>query len=160
MHRRAFLFAAAGLAGLPWTASAQPAGVRILHPWVRPTARGQNAAGYMTVSNLGRAPDALLRVECAAATRVSLHESRMAAGVMSMQPLARATVPAGGQLDFAPGGPHVMLEGLRAALVEGQRVPAVLVFQRAGRVRIEFRVQAAGPAMAPMDMGSMPGMSH
>jgi NAD(P)H-dependent flavin oxidoreductase YrpB (nitropropane dioxygenase family) len=51
-------------------------------------------------------------------------------------------------------------EGLRSALVEGQRVPATLVFQRAGRVRIEFRVQAAGPAMAPMDMGSMHGMSH
>ena len=161
MHRRAFLSAVAGLSILPGLALAQPASLRILHPWVRPTARGQNAAGYLTVSNPGRTPDVLLRVECAAATGVSLHQSRMTGGVMSMQPLAQATVPAGGQLDFAPGGLHIMLEGLRAALLEGQRVPAILVFQRAGRVPVTFLVQAAGPGAAmPMDMRSMPGMSH
>ena len=158
MHRRAFLLAAAALAVSAKEVLAQPAGISVMGAWVRPTARGQNAAGYLMVMNAGRSADTLLRVECAGAARSTLHESRMTGGVMSMRPLNEVAIPAGGHVTFAPGGLHIMLEGLRQTLAEGQSLAATLVFRNAGRVRVTFRVRS--PAAAPMDMGSMPGMSH
>lgn len=120
------------------------------HPWSRPAAAGMNAAGYLTVTNSGSKPDVLLKVETAAAEKVEIHQGSMAGGVMSMKALPNGMpIPAGGTATFAPKGNHLMIIRLKVAQKDGDKVPATLVFQRAGRVDVEFAVQATPPAPMP-----------
>jgi copper(I)-binding protein len=58
-----------------------------------------------------------------------------------MQPQTQFEVPAGGRLEMHPGGGHIMLLGLKQALLPGETVPLVLTFQRAGPLAIEAVVQ-------------------
>jgi len=120
------------------------------HPWSRPAAAGMNGAGYLTITNAGAKPDVLLKVETSAAEKVEIHQGSMANGVMSMKALPNGMpVPAGGTATFAPGGNHLMIVRLKQAQKVGDKVPATLVFQRAGRVDVEFAVQATPPAPMP-----------
>jgi copper(I)-binding protein len=160
MHRRTFLIAAAALGAAPQLARAHSFDAGSLHigrPWTRPTARGQNAAGYLSITNRGAAADALLAVQCSLATHVTLHASSMSGGVMSMRAVASVAIPAGGTASFAPGGLHIMFEGLRAPFTDGAMIPATLRFQRAGAVPVRFRVQVMAPAAGGHDML---GMAH
>lgn len=45
-----------------------------------------------------------------------------------------------------PGGPHLMLVGLKQPFLKGQHIPLVLRFERAGEVRIDLEVQSSGAA--------------
>jgi copper(I)-binding protein len=147
----------AGLAllGAPGLARAVTVGsLTIEGPWTRPTAAGQNAAGYLMITNAGQA-DALTRVECRLARRVTLHESRMTNGVMSMRAVTEIPVPARGHVMLSPGGLHIMLEQISRPFAPHGVVPGVLVFRRAGRVPVAFAVQTAAPGS-----GAMPGMHH
>ena len=159
MHRRTFLILAAALGAGPGLArghSFDVGALHIDHPWTRPTARGQNAAGYLSIQNRGRVADSLVGAQCALASRTTLHVSSMAGGIMSMRPVASVAVPAGGTVTFAPGGLHIMFEGLRAPFADGATIPATLRFQRAGVVPVRFRVQASAPAAGGHDMHGMP----
>jgi len=154
MKHLAALIAAVAIA-TPAVAHQYKAGdLTIGHPWSRPAAAGMNGAGYLTVMNVGAKPDVLLKVETTAAEKVEIHQGSMANGVMSMKALPDGMpVPAGGTATFAPGGNHLMMVRLKEALKDGDKVPATLVFQRAGRVDVEFVVQASPPApMAGMPM--------
>jgi len=118
----------------------------IEHPWSRatpPTAKV--GAGYLEISNAGDTPDRLVAVETAVAGRVELHLSTTVDGVMQMRPLPDGIeIPPRGTVTLAPGGLHIMFMELKAPLVEKQQVPAVLVFEQAGRVAVEFVVEAMG----------------
>ena len=121
--------------------------LKILHPWTRPAAQGGNAAGYLTIANAGPA-DVLLAVETPVA-RASLHRSSMQAGMSTMRDMASGlAAPARQTVVLAPGGDHIMLAGLTRPLLAGQKIPATLVFQRAGRVKIEISVEASTPSAA------------
>lgn len=113
------------------------------HPWSRTTVpTAIVGAGYMTVVNGGDEDDRLLAVESAVAGRVELHEMTSENGVMKMRPLADGiVVPAGGSVALAPGGLHVMFLELAGPFVEGERFPATLVFEKAGRLEVEFKVE-------------------
>lgn len=118
----------------------------IHHPWSRatpPTAKV--AGGYLEIVNAGAAPDRLVAVETDAAGRTELHLTTTVDGVMQMRPLPDGIeVPAVGSVTLAPGGLHVMFLELKAPFAEGQRIAAVLVFAEAGRVAVEFAVEAMG----------------
>jgi copper(I)-binding protein len=162
MHRRTFLAAAGGLFVLPSLALARDYTLGALHiagPWTRSAAAGQNAAGYLTIHNAGTHGDALTAVHCSLAAHVTLHASSMQAGVASMQTLAQIPIGPGATVALAPGGLHIMFEGLRAALAPGAMIAVTLTFQHAGTVPIRFAVQAP-PRRAAPPMAGMPGMSH
>lgn len=61
-------------------------------------------------------------------------------------------VPARGTLELRPGSFHVMFMGLKRQLRQGEHFPVTLRFQRAGRVTVQFAVQAVGAA-GPMEGG-------
>jgi copper(I)-binding protein len=113
------------------------------HPYAAATAAGaKTGAGYLSVTNAGAEADRLLAVE-ADFPRVELHTTEVdAAGVARMRPVEAVEVPPGATVTLAPQGTHVMFMGLEAQLVEGERVPAVLVFEKAGEVAVEFAVEA------------------
>lgn len=120
--------------------------LRIGHPWTRATApTAKVGAGYMTIANRGGAPDRLVSASTEAAGRVEIHEMRMDGGVMRMRELADGIpLPAGAEVALKPGGNHLMLMDLRAPLRQGASVPVVLVFERAGRVEVELKVEPPG----------------
>lgn len=102
----------------------------------------KTGAGYMTISNSGSRPDRLIAVITVAAARSDMHGSFAQGTIVQMRAQAGGVpIPAGGRVQFAPGGLHVMFIGLRAAVPVGTKVPAKLVFARAGRVDVVFTAQ-------------------
>ena len=118
--------------------------MEIVHPAIpAPPAGAKSAAGYLEIVNAGSVADRLLGVETAIAKQAMLHTTDHGAdGVARMIHLDAIDIPAGGTVLLEPGGLHIMLMGLTGPLTEGDMIPATLVFERAGRVAIEFSVDA------------------
>ncbi len=133
----------------------------VAHPWSRvtpPTAKV--GAGYLVITNAGDDDDRLLAVESDVAGRAELHEMRDVDGVMKMRPLPDGILlPAGESVALAPGGLHVMFVDLAAPLVEGERFPATLLFEKAGRLAVEFKVEPLDYAPAGEHQHSQGGGS-
>jgi copper(I)-binding protein len=146
------LLALAAAATVAACAPAKPAsytveGVAVAEPFSRPAPQGGNGAGFFTVTNNNTGPDTLLRVESPVALRVELHETSTEGGVMRMRELEGGLkMKAGETVVFKPGGKHVMFLGLTRPLAVGDRIPATLVFEKAGRAPIELTVQARDSA--------------
>ena len=119
--------------------------LKIGHPWTRATpAAGGVGGGYLVIRNTGSQPDRLLRAESTAAANVELHTMSMEGGVMRMRPVQDIPIPPGGEVKLEPGGLHVMFLNTRERFVQGEKIKATLVFERAGSVDVEFTVDAAG----------------
>lgn len=120
--------------------------LQIIHANIpEPATAAKSAAGYMVIANDGAEPDALIGIETPVAQKAMLHESATdAQGVATMTHIDRLPIPAGDAAVLEPGGFHIMLMGLTAPLTEGQMVPATLVFEKAGRVQIEFMIDPPG----------------
>jgi copper(I)-binding protein len=101
---------------------------------------------YLTVVNSGPRSDRLVRVETPAAQAAETHESVAGAdGVMRMVAHPDGfEVPAGGSLELAPGGKHVMLVGPRQSAAAGSTIHLILHFERAGAVEVDAAVEAPG----------------
>ncbi len=112
-------------------------------PWVRlPVAGSDQTAAYMTITNPGSSPDALLSASSPAASSVELHQSMTdASGMTSMTPVERLEVPAGGTVELKPGGYHLMMMGLQSQLSSGSKVDIELVFEKAGKVKVTAEVR-------------------
>jgi copper(I)-binding protein len=118
--------------------------LEIGHPWSRETAPGAAVgAGYFKVTNTGSESDKLTGVETPGAEKVEMHESTNENGVAKMRMVNAIEIPPG-ETALKPGGYHLMLMGLKEALAEGMRVPAVLIFEKAGRVEVELAVENMG----------------
>ena len=128
--------------------------LRIGHPWSLPFSAGApTAAGYLTVTNIGKAPDRLLGADSPVFDHVEIHEMKMDGVIMRMRPVPGGLVlPPGRTVTLAPGGYHLMLVGPKRSYKVGERIPATLRFERAGAVKVEFEVQIAPAAGAHMDM--------
>ena len=136
----------------PGAHHAQPAagtraGDLVLGPtWTRATPGGARVAGgYVTIRNTGALPDRLIGGSLEAAGRVEIHEMAMVEGVMRMRDLANGlAIAPGATVELRPGGYHVMFLDLWRPLRQGETVRGTLVFERAGTVPVEFRVDAIG----------------
>lgn len=143
-------------AGVATAALASPAigrdvragSLRLTAAWSRPAPPGAPAgAGYLTITNRGSRPDRLVGGSSSVVERVEVHEMKIDDGVMRMRPVAGGLViPAGGTVQLAPGGYHIMLIGLKRRVATGGVLPVTLRFQRAGAVAVNFDVRATPPA--------------
>jgi copper(I)-binding protein len=116
------------------------------HPWSRATPKGAAVAGgYMKITNTGTTPDRLVGGSAEVAKRFELHEMSMEGGVMKMRELSNGLeIPPGATVELRPGSYHVMMQNLSRQLTKGERVKASLTFEKAGKVDIEFAVDAVG----------------
>ena len=153
--------------GLVWASAAgaheyKAGDLLIGHPWSRATAPGSKVgAGYFTVANQGSTPDRLVSVSSAFSEKAEMHETSTENGVSRMRPIAGGLeIKPGEKIEFAPGGKHVMFVGLREPLTQGERVKGALVFEKAGKVDVEFAVEAVGATPKASDMGDMKHMNH
>ena len=131
------------------TLGAKTAAISVSGAWARPAAKGMPGAVYLTLTNPGSAPDRLVSITTPVAKSAMIHVSRMEGGVMTMRAVAGVDVSAKGKISFAPGGMHVMLEGLNRALKPGDTVPLDVTFARAGHIHVIAPVRQSPPA-APM----------
>ena len=113
------------------------------HPWSRAT-KGQNGAVYVTLINKGDRVDRLLGAASPVAKRVEMHTHLMEEGVMKMRRIDAVEVHPGNPSILQPGGLHIMLIGLRHHLMEGEFFPLTLIFENAGRIEVEAKVEKAG----------------
>jgi copper(I)-binding protein len=120
--------------------------LKIDHPWSRATPKGASVAGgYMKITNTGSAPDRLVGGATEAAKKFEIHEMKMDGSVMKMRELTDGLeIPPGGTIELKPGSFHVMMTGVTKPFVKGERVKASLTFEKAGKVEIEFAVDAVG----------------
>lgn len=106
--------------------------------WVRATPPGvTTAAAYLTLTSVD-GDDALVAAETTAARTVELHASTMANGMHHMHALESIPLAKGTPVALAPGGTHIMLIGIAAALRPGDTVPLRLRF--ASGVELELGV--------------------
>ena len=121
----------------------------IEHAWSRATI-GADRPGvfYVEIKNNGSADDALVGISTSAAGMPMLHETVVTDGIASMPHTMSIPVPAGQNVQLAPGGYHGMLMGLTTALQEGDSFPLTLTFQNAGEITVPVEVlsmRAEGP---------------
>jgi len=95
---------------------------------------------YFTIANSGHAADTLDRVEVTWARTATVHRMSDQGGMSMMMAMEALPVPGLTTVRLAPGGLHLMLEGLSRAPVAGEEVPMVLAFRHAGRVPVRARV--------------------
>lgn len=78
---------------------------------------------YVEIKNNGSADDALVGISTSAAGMPMLHETVVTDGIASMPHAMSIPVPAGQNVQLAPGGYHGMLMGLTTALKDGDSFP-------------------------------------
>lgn len=117
--------------------------LRVAEAWSKATPpNARVAGGYFTVENRGNTADRLLRVESAAAASVEIHEMSDVDGVARMREVTDGLpLPAGATIALKPGGYHLMFIGPKQPFVEGQKIEATLVFQKAGSLPVVFEVR-------------------
>ncbi len=114
--------------------------------WVRlsPNPNAPSAA-YFTIHG-GSESVTLRGVTVDAAVRAEVHDSRTVNGMMTMTRIEQLSIPAHGEVKFAPGGKHVMLWGINAATVAKGKLPLVLLFSNGDRIIVDAVIQKAGAA--------------
>jgi copper(I)-binding protein len=127
--------------------------IEIQNAWARPALMmtmgndssgdmsGGNGAAYMIVANKGTAADRLTSVEGTVADSIQIHQTILKDNVMSMSPVDAIEVPAKGQVELKPGGYHIMLIGLKQDLKIGDQIQLTLIFEKAGRINVDFDVK-------------------
>ncbi|OWJ80703.1 copper chaperone PCu(A)C [Haematobacter genomosp. 1] len=100
------------------------------------------AAGYLSITNTGSAPDRLVGVEAKVGNPM-IHLSEEKDGVARMTHVEAVEIAPGQTVTLAPGGYHVMFTGLNGTpWTAGEKIPATLVFEKTGKVPVVFNVEA------------------
>ena len=121
----------------------------INHPTIRATVPGAKvAAGYMMITNNGSSVERIVGGQAEFAGRVELHEMKMVDQVMKMNQLPNGLeIKPGESVALEPGGNHIMFMGLEGPLKEGEERKATLVFEKAGRMELTFKVKSIADTM-------------
>lgn len=125
--------------GLP---AADDAPVTVADPWVKAAEDGMTSA-FGVITNTTDTDLTLVSVTTPASEEVELHQtSSDGSGGMSMEEKEGGfPIPAGGELVLDPGGDHIMLMSLTAALQPGDEVELLLQFEEGAEQPITATVK-------------------
>ena len=130
----------------------KPAGIAVEQAWARATpGTVKTGVAYLTLLNTGKDGDRLVGLSTPVAESASLHEMKMEDGIMKMRPLDSVTLAPGEKIELKPSGNHVMLEGLKHPLKEGEHFALTLTFEKSGTEEVQVMVGKVG-AMGPTGM--------
>lgn len=120
--------------------------LEIVNPWTRATpATAPSGGGFLVIKNTGTTSDRLIAVKSQTSGKVEIHEMKMDGNVMRMRELEKGLeIPPGATVELKPGGYHIMFMGLKAPFEKDARVPATLVFEKAGSIDVELSVAPLG----------------
>ena len=145
----ALLASVAALAtGSAQAQTADPA-INIKDAWVRTTVPGQKATGaFMKIT--AKEGTRLVGASTPVAGMAEVHEMKMDGDIMKMRGLPGLELPAGKTVELKPGGLHVMLMDLKAALPKDSTVPLTLLFKDAKGVESKMELKLPVSAAAPV----------
>lgn len=151
MKRILALVAAVFLGGPVFAHEVTVGDLQIIHANIpQPAASAKSAGGFMAIVNNGTEVERLIGIESDIAMKSEVHESKVDAnGIGTMEHVDVVEIPPGQTVNLEHGGYHVMFMGLNGTLTEGDMKKATLIFERAGRVEVEFMVDP------PMGEGEM-----
>lgn len=98
-------------------------------------------AAFMVLRNSGEQDVVVRGAFSPAAEHTELHDHVEEDGVMQMRQVSAISVPAGGSVELAPGGLHLMLIELVETLEEGDQVELTLELDNAEQVTFEAPVK-------------------
>ena len=128
--------------------TADPA-INIKDAWVRTTVPGQKATGaFMKIT--ATEGTRLVGASTPVAGVAEVHVMKMDGDVMQMRALPGLELPAGKTVELKPGGYHVMLMDLKAALPKDSTVPLTLLFKDAKGVQSKIELKLPVSAAAPI----------
>lgn len=124
-------------------ADATVGAITVEQAFVRALPPGQpTTAAFMRIVNRGHQPVTLTGARCVAADRVEVHEHVVSGDRMAMRQRTDVTIAPGAAVEFAAGGLHLMLIGLRAPLVAAATLPIDLLFDGARTLTVPFTVRS------------------
>jgi copper(I)-binding protein len=110
--------------------------LEIVHPWTFEQQKsGVDAIVGMEIRNSGSNPDRIVAAECFDADMAEIKSSTMKGGKPVIE------VPAKGGIDLFADGPHILLRTLKVSLTADTYINMVLLFERAGVVRIDVNIE-------------------
>lgn len=119
--------------------------VAVKDAWVRTTVPGQKASGaFMKIT--AKEGVRLVAVSTPAAAVAEVHEMKMDGDIMTMRALPGGLdLPAGKTVELKPGGYHLMLMDLKAALPRGSSIALTLVFRdgKGAQSKVTLKVPVA-----------------
>ena len=128
------------------------ADVAVKDAWVRTTVPGQKASGaFMTITS--KVDLKLVGASSPVAGVTEVHEMKMSGDVMQMRAIPSLDLPAGKAVALRPGGLHVMLLDLKAALPKDSTVPLTLMFKDAKGVPSKVELTVPVSTVAPVSKG-------
>ncbi|NII11680.1 copper chaperone PCu(A)C [Oleiagrimonas sp. C23AA] len=117
--------------------------VSVSHAWIRVLPGALPGGGYATVHNHGEQAVQLVGADSPAYGHIMLHKSTTEGGVSRMAAVKAITVPAHGQVAFAPGGYHLMMMQAKTPVKPGQSVPVTLHFASGATLKVPFKARPA-----------------
>lgn len=117
--------------------------------WAKAGDEGGMTGVFGTLENNGDEDLVIASVTSESAASAELHEVT-SAGVMQ-EIAGDVTVPAGDSIEFVPGGNHIMLMGLTAALLAGEEVPITVTFTDGSSISFSVLVKAYSGANESYD---------
>jgi copper(I)-binding protein len=123
--------------------------VVVQEAWVRTTVQGQKATGvFMTLT--AKDGSKLVGASTPVAGVAEVHEMKMEGDIMRMRAVQGGLdLPAGKAVALTPGGYHLMLMDLKAALPKDSTVPLTLVFKDAKGVESKLELKVPVATVAP-----------
>jgi len=120
--------------------------ITIETPWTRATPTGSKVAGgFMKLKNTGKETDRLVGGSVTVAGKFEVHEMAMINNIMKMRELDKGLeIKPGQSIELKPGSYHVMFMDMKQPMKEGDKVKGALVFEKAGKVEVEYTVRGMG----------------
>ena len=120
--------------------------LKISHPWSRETPQGAKVAGgFLKVTNSGKEADRLVGGSFVASKRIEIHEMAMEGGMMKMRELPKGLeIKPGETVELKPGSFHMMFMELEKPFKAGDLVKGTLVFEKAGTIDVEYKIEPLG----------------
>ena len=114
----------------------------VKYAWARATPPGVSMGViYFQIENGSAKSDRLLKLKTSVAASAGVHRTEIVEGIAQMSEVAVLHVAPGEKFEFAPGGYHVMLMGLKKPLVAGQKFELELLFEVAGPCKVAVVVR-------------------
>ena len=116
-------------------------GIYLTNVWLRATPTGMtSAAVYGSLVNSSAVDESVVSITSELAESAMLHRSVNKDGMTRMLHADEILIKAGTQVDFEPGGLHVMLIGLRESFVSGDSVPLSVTLKSGAKLSAAAKV--------------------
>ena len=137
--KRIFMLILLGI--LVLTACGPEKGIEIHGAWMRPARQSENGAVYFVIHNHSSQADALISVTSDIAAAAEMHESTMSGDIMQMNQVESVLLEPYAEIEFAPGGLHVMLVDLTNDLKVGDQIDVILHFKKSEDIKVAVLVR-------------------